>query len=131
MLEIRRHLDLGEKALDAQHGTKLGLQHLDGDIAIVLQIAREIDGGHTAHADLADDGVAIGDCVSQVLEVGHGRPIVPPRVRERDRSLSHRHGSQFTVDEIWKPVVRATVYHAKDLEHDRTAALLAAVVGEA
>jgi hypothetical protein len=37
---------------------QLGLEHLERDVAIVLLVTREIDGGHAALAELALDQVA-------------------------------------------------------------------------
>ena len=59
MLQLRRGLDLGEEPLTPERCAKVRMQHLDGDIAVVLQVAREEDGGHPAGPELADDGVAI------------------------------------------------------------------------
>ena len=56
----RGGLDLGEKAIGADDGGELGAQHLHRDLAIVLQIVREIDGGHSAGAELVLETVAIG-----------------------------------------------------------------------
>ena len=55
MLQVRRDLDLGEESLGAEHGAELGVEHLERDVAVVSDVAREIDGGHAARADLALD----------------------------------------------------------------------------
>ena len=59
MLELRRKLDLAEEALGAERGGELGAEHLEGDQALVPQVAREIDRGHTALPELALDHVAV------------------------------------------------------------------------
>ena len=61
MLEVGGDLDLGEEALAADDGDELGVQDLDGDLAAVLQVVGEIDGGHAALAELALDAVAVGE----------------------------------------------------------------------
>ena len=35
VLQVRGDLDLREEALGAEHGGELGVQHLDGDLAVV------------------------------------------------------------------------------------------------
>ena len=61
MLELGRELDLAEEALGAERGGELGPEHLEGDQALVPQVAREIDRGHAALPELALDGVAAGE----------------------------------------------------------------------
>ena len=61
MLQGRGGLDLAKKPLGADDGGQLGPQHLDRDVAIVLEILREIDRGHAALAELALDAVAVGE----------------------------------------------------------------------
>lgn len=36
-------------------------QHLERDFAIVLEVAGQVDGRHSARADLTLDGVAVGE----------------------------------------------------------------------
>ena len=50
-------LDLAEEALGAERGGELGAEHLDGDLAVVLQVVGEVDRGHAALAELALDPV--------------------------------------------------------------------------
>ena len=86
MLEVRRDLDLGEEPLDAEHGAELRVEHLERDVAVVLEVAREVDGGHAAAADLALDGVAIGERRVELGDgVDHGgrSPRHAPRARIR------------------------------------------------
>ena len=51
----------GQESLGTDHGIKLGLQDLDRDLEIVLQVLGEMHGRHPALPDLALDAVAIGD----------------------------------------------------------------------
>jgi hypothetical protein len=71
VLQLRREADLGEEALAADHGTELGMQHLDGDLALVLEVLGEVDGGHPALAELALEPVAVGEAGAQAF--GDGR----------------------------------------------------------
>ena len=68
---VRGRLDLGEEPLGAERRGEIGVQHLDRDVAVVLEVVREIDGRHAAAAELALDAVAIGD--------GSGEVRVPSR----------------------------------------------------
>ena len=60
MLQIGGDADLAEESFDAEHGAELGIEHLERDAAVVLDVAREVHGGHAAAPDLALDGVATG-----------------------------------------------------------------------
>jgi hypothetical protein len=58
---------------------ELGAEHLERDVAVVAPIARAIDGGHAALADLLEDRVAPREGSVQPLDhVGHrgGAPVV-------------------------------------------------------
>ena len=62
-----------EKAIGADDGAQVGTKHFDGDLAVVLQIAREVDGGHAARADLALDGIPVRERGSKMFRCGHWR----------------------------------------------------------
>jgi len=66
VLEIGGDFDLGEEALSAEHGGQLGVQHLDGDLAAVLQVFGEIHRGHAALSHLAVEAVAVGQGLREV-----------------------------------------------------------------
>ena len=72
MLQVGGDPDLGEEALGAEHGGELGPQDLEGDLAVVLAVVGEVDGGHAAAAELAFDGVAVAEGVAQGVGYGHG-----------------------------------------------------------
>ena len=61
MLEVRCDLDFAQEALDAEHGAEVGAQHLERDPAIVLEVAREVDGRHPAGTEFTFDVVAIAE----------------------------------------------------------------------
>ena len=46
VLQFRGGLDLAQKPLGPECGTEIRVQHLDRDIALVLEIVREVHGGH-------------------------------------------------------------------------------------
>ena len=48
MLELRRNLDLAQEASDAYGRGEALAKHLERDLALVLQVAREVHGGHAA-----------------------------------------------------------------------------------
>ena len=58
---MRGDLDLPQEPSGAERGGELGPQHLDRDLAVVLEVLGEIDGGHAALAELALDAVAVGE----------------------------------------------------------------------
>ena len=60
VLEVGGDLDLGEEAGAAEDGGELGVEDLDGDLAAVLGVLGEVDGGHAALAQLAHEMVAVG-----------------------------------------------------------------------
>ena len=46
MLQARRSADLGQESFAAEGRVEIGVQDLDCDVAVVLEIVREVDGGH-------------------------------------------------------------------------------------
>ena len=75
MLEAGGGFDLGEEAVAADDGAELGVEDLDGDLAAVLQVFGEVDGGHAALAELALKAVTVGEaggeCGGWGRVVGH------------------------------------------------------------
>lgn len=57
MLEMRGDFYLAEEALGAEHRGELGVKDFDRNVAIVLFVVGEIDGCHSAPAELALDSV--------------------------------------------------------------------------
>ncbi len=53
--------DFPQEALGSQRGGNLGREHLDGDLAAMALVERQIDRGHTAATELTLDGIAIGE----------------------------------------------------------------------
>jgi hypothetical protein len=97
VLELGGGLDLGEEPLGAQRSAQVGVQHLDGDVAVVLQVVREIHGGHAARAELALDAIAVGEAFAQSRDVAahlpRGRcnsPPTPHRFARFSRSMRLR-----------------------------------------
>ncbi len=60
VLEVGGGLDLDHEPLGPEHGGQLGLQDLEGHLAIVLQVLGQVDGGHAALPQLPLDPVAVG-----------------------------------------------------------------------
>ena len=48
---------------------QLGVEDLEGDRAVVAEVLREVDRGHAAAAELADEAVAVGEGVAQTLDL--------------------------------------------------------------
>ena len=77
MLEVRGRPDLGQKPVGADHRRELGPEHLDRDLADVLQVLGEIHRGHAAGAELALDAIAIGQGGRETSEgLGHGSTML-------------------------------------------------------
>jgi hypothetical protein len=60
-MELGGNADLAREALSAQQRGEIGTQHLDGDLGIVLQVARQVHGRHAAASDFAHDGISPGE----------------------------------------------------------------------
>jgi hypothetical protein len=61
VLEIGGGLDFAQEAVSAECGGKLGAKELDGDEAVVLEVAGEVDGGHATATEFTLDAVAIDE----------------------------------------------------------------------
>ena len=71
MLQPRGRTDLAQEPLATERRAEVGMQHLDGDIAIVLEIMGEIHGGHAARAEFAFDAVVAGERRLQPFKCTH------------------------------------------------------------
>jgi hypothetical protein len=72
MLECGGDLDLAQEALGAERGGEVGPENLDGHLALVTHVEREVHGGHATAANLALDLVAAAEGRAEALElVGH------------------------------------------------------------
>ena len=74
MLEPGGEVDLALEALGAERGGKLGEEDLEGDGPVVAEVVREIDDRHAAAAELALEGVAVGEGVAHAVRHSHGAP---------------------------------------------------------
>ena len=72
MLQVGDGLDLAQESLGADHGGELRPEHLDGDLAVVSQILREVYRGHATGAELAHEVVPAGERGSQGVDWGRG-----------------------------------------------------------
>jgi hypothetical protein len=61
MMELGGNADLAREALRAQQRGEIGTQHLDGDLGILPQVARQVHGRHAAASDFAHDGISSGE----------------------------------------------------------------------
>ena len=61
MLQVRGGPDFGEEPLGADHRGQLGAQHLERDLAVVLEVVRQVDRRHAALAQLPLEAVAVGE----------------------------------------------------------------------
>ncbi len=58
MLEVGRRLDLGQEPLGTDYRCEFGLEDLERDFPLVLQVVREIDRRHPALTEFGLDAVA-------------------------------------------------------------------------
>ena len=54
-------VDLAEEALAAERLAEVAAENLEGHVAAVAEVAGEVDGGHSARANLALETVAVGE----------------------------------------------------------------------
>ena len=72
VVQARRDLDLVQEALGADRCRQIGLEDFERYLPVVLDVFREIDRGHAAGPDLADDRVAVRQRGGESLnKVGH------------------------------------------------------------
>ena len=74
MLQSREQANLTRETLAASGRAELGMQDLEGDRAVVTQVARAVDGGHATATELSLDCVStrewcvwVRDCVVHAL----------------------------------------------------------------
>jgi hypothetical protein len=77
MVELAGDLDLADEALHTERCRQFGTQHLERHGTVEPQVAREIHDSHPAAADLALDGIAVGqgrlEMLQSVCHVGRRR----------------------------------------------------------
>ena len=84
MLQARGGADLAEEAFAAEGGAEVGMEDLDGDVALVLEVVGEVDGGHAALAEFALEAVAVRQGRGEAIEGrGHGCTFVESARRSR------------------------------------------------
>ena len=76
VLQRRDRADLAHEAFGPDHGGKFRLEDLDGHLAAVPEVLRQVDGGHPAGAELALDPVAVGQGGRKPGGVGHGMKCI-------------------------------------------------------
>ena len=72
MLEVGGDLDFREEPLDPEHRPQLGIQDLEGDLAVVADVVREEYRGHAAPADFAVNRVSAFERAGQIGGHGNG-----------------------------------------------------------
>ena len=76
MVQVRRYTNLRKKSFGAQNCAEFAVEYLDRDIAIVPDVAGQINGSHSSGANLAQDFIAAGQSVIEFLRRVHlsGQP---------------------------------------------------------
>jgi hypothetical protein len=67
MLQVGGKLDLAEDTLRAYYRSEVGFEDLEGDVPVVFDIAREVNGRHPAGADFAFDAIAAFEGCGELL----------------------------------------------------------------
>ena len=65
MRQTRGHLDLAQKPLAAERGCEVCVECLEGDVAAVFYVVREIHRRHAANAELTLDAVAVSESAAE------------------------------------------------------------------
>jgi hypothetical protein len=77
MLQVGGDLHLLEEALRPHGGGQLGTKHLEGHLAVVLEVSGQVDGGHAARPDLPLDGIPIPQGLAETMELGVAHGTLP------------------------------------------------------
>ena len=76
MLQVRGDADFAQEPFGAQRGGHFGMEDLEGDRPIVLEVVSEEHRRHTATSHLTLEPVGAGESIlEQPAEVGHGCPL--------------------------------------------------------
>jgi hypothetical protein len=106
VLEIGGDLDLFGEAVGADDGGELGAEHLEGDLAVVLQVVGQVNGCHAAVAEFALDTVAVGEGRSETGGVGHG--IEGDRAQCDARAGAARTARKRVAEAVWPQCTAGT-----------------------
>src|SRR5687768_2092872 len=88
MLQIGSDVDLRQKPLRTKHRGQLGPQHLERDVAVVLEVAGEVNRGHAAGTQLTLDLVPIGDVGHESIQWRRRHKHVPVLGELREEVLA-------------------------------------------
>ena len=62
MIELRGDSHLGQEPIRPDYCAQVGAKKLEGYVAVVFQVFREVYGSHAPGPDLAIDGVSVCEC---------------------------------------------------------------------
>src|SRR6185295_15178056 len=71
MLQGGGGLDFPHEPVGSDHRSELGPEHLDRHLTVVLEVLRQVHGGHASRTDLPLDAVAVSQGVREALVDGH------------------------------------------------------------
>ena len=83
VVEPSGDLDLGEEPLGAEDRPELGAEHLERDLAVVLEVPGQVDRGHAASPELPLDPIAIAEHGGEAVRCGGHSALLIGRVSAR------------------------------------------------
>ena len=75
MMQVRGDLNLRHESFRSEDRAELRVEHLEGDVPVVPQVAREIDDGHAPSADATLDRVLALEGSVELVGRVHTRDI--------------------------------------------------------
>ena len=82
MRQAGRDLDLADEPVVPERRGELGPENLEGDLALVLDVLRQVDGRHAALTEFPLDHIAVGDRDLQAFwDLGQDLPLPSKKVQ--------------------------------------------------
>lgn len=86
MLQGGDRLDLAQEAVGTDHGGEIGLEDLDGHLAVMAEIFSQVHRGHATLTPFPFNGVAAFERACERGALVHGRSVVRVLTAGRGRS---------------------------------------------
>ena len=109
VLQACRDLDFLQEPLGTQRGGDITPQYLDGDLTVVLLVARKVNDGHAALTEFPLDRIATFQRFSDTAEeVGHGNSFIigPEHCRGTAQKRMAAHFRYCTEQALERPTLQ-------------------------